>query len=212
MDLDGSLMDIDKFDFDGHENLRKFAQYEIAKSRAVDAIPPHVDLMRRLEMVDYEPGSDSGNMRFYPKGRLVKSLLENYVLEKAMDMEPWRSRHYHVRYGTSTLKKYLDRFPARQYQIEAEKNDSFCGSRLVLASSSWPWYDYLYKSLPLKMFEITRYSFRREQRGELVGIRRLRAFTMPDMHTMAKDMSQAIEEFKKQYETSISVLNDMAWI
>jgi len=66
-----------------------------------------------------------------------------------------------------------------------------------------------YKNLPLKMVEITRYSFRREQRGELVGIRRLRAFTMPDMHTLSKDMSQAVEEFRKQYEMSISVLKDI---
>ncbi len=50
------------------------------------SVPPHVELMRRLELVDYEPGSDPGNMRFYPKGRLIKSLLENYVLDKASDM------------------------------------------------------------------------------------------------------------------------------
>ena len=66
-----------------------------------------------------------------------------------------------------------------------------------------------YKSMPLKMFEITRYSFRREQRGELVGIRRLRAFTMPDMHTLTRDMASATEEFRKQYLASISVLKDV---
>ncbi|MCJ7444916.1 MAG: threonine--tRNA ligase [Methanotrichaceae archaeon] len=211
MDLDGTLINIDKFDFDGHENLRKFGQYEMAKSRAVDAVPPHVDLMRRLEMVDYEPGSDSGNMRFYPKGRLVKSLLENYVLDKAMDMGAMEVETP-IMYDMDhpTLKKYLDRFPARQYQIEAEKKRLFlrfaaCFGQFLMGHDM----TISYKSLPLKMVEITRYSFRREQRGELVGIRRLRAFTMPDMHTMAKDMSQAIEEFKKQYETSISVLNEI---
>jgi len=66
-----------------------------------------------------------------------------------------------------------------------------------------------YRSMPLKMFEITRYSFRREQRGELVGIRRLRAFTMPDMHTLTRDMKSAMEEFKKQYQASISVLKEV---
>jgi len=66
-----------------------------------------------------------------------------------------------------------------------------------------------YKAMPLRMFEITRYSFRREQRGELVGIRRLRAFTMPDMHTLTRDMGQAMEEFRKQYEASIAVLKDV---
>jgi len=39
-----------------------------------------------------------------------------------------------------------------------------------------------FKNLPYKLYELTRYSFRREQSGELVGLRRLRAFTMPDCH------------------------------
>jgi threonyl-tRNA synthetase len=42
-----------------------------------------------------------------------------------------------------------------------------------------------------------------------VGIRRLRAFTMPDMHTLTRDMGQATAEFRKQYEASISVLKDV---
>jgi len=43
------------FDFAGHENLRKFASYEMAKSREAKEEPPHVRLMRELELVDYEP-------------------------------------------------------------------------------------------------------------------------------------------------------------
>lgn len=211
MDTSGELVDVDAFDFKGHENLQKFANYEISKARAVDRVPPHVDLMRRLELVDYEPGSDPGNMRYYPKGRLIKSLLENYVLDKASDMgamEVETPIMYDMEHPT--LKKYLDRFPARQYQIEAEKKRLFlrfaaCFGQFLMGHDM----TISYKSLPLKMFEITRYSFRREQRGELVGIRRLRAFTMPDMHTLAKDMKQATDAFREQYQASISVLKDV---
>lgn len=211
LDTNGEMHDPDAFDFKGHDNLAKFTHYEIAKARAVDKVPPHVDLMRRLELVDYEPGSDPGNMRYYPKGRLIKSLLEAYVLDKATDMgamEVETPIMYDMEHPT--LKKYLDRFPARQYQIEADKKRLFlrfaaCFGQFLMGHDM----TISYKSLPLKMFEITRYSFRREQRGELVGIRRLRAFTMPDMHTMAKDMGQAVEEFRKQYEMSISVLKDV---
>jgi threonyl-tRNA synthetase len=60
-----------------------------------------------------------------------------------------------------------------------------------------------YKHLPLKMFELTRYSFRREQSGELAGLKRLRAFTMPDMHTLASDMDMAKAEFEKQYDMGL---------
>ncbi len=211
LDTKGQMFDPDAFDFKGHDNLAKFTHYEIAKARAVDKVPPHVDLMRRLELVDYEPGSDPGNMRYYPKGRLIKSLLESYVLDKASDMgamEVETPIMYDMEHPT--LKKYLDRFPARQYQIEADKKKLFlrfaaCFGQFLMGHDM----TISYKSLPLKMVEITRYSFRREQRGELVGIRRLRAFTMPDMHTMAKDMGQAMDEFRKQYEMCISVLKDV---
>lgn len=211
MDTDGTLVDADKFGFKGHENLGKFVHYEIAKSRVVDKVPPHVELMRRLELVDYEPGSDPGNMRFYPKGRLIKSLLENYVLDRAADMGAMEVETP-IMYDMDhpTLKKYLDRFPARQYQIEADKKRLFlrfaaCFGQFLMGHDM----TISYKSMPLKMFEITRYSFRREQRGELVGIRRLRAFTMPDMHTLTRDMGSAVEEFRKQYLASISVLKEV---
>ena len=211
LDQQGNLIDADKFDFTGRENLQKFANYEISKARAVDRVPPHVELMRRLELVDYEPGSDPGNMRYYPKGRMIKSLLENFVLEKAQDMgamEVETPIMYDMEHPT--LKKYLDRFPARQYQIEADKKKLFlrfaaCFGQFLMGHDM----TVSYRSLPLKMFEITRYSFRREQRGELVGIRRLRAFTMPDMHTLTRDMNSAIEEFRKQYQASIALLKEV---
>jgi len=60
--------------------------------------------------------------------------------------------------------------------------------------------------MPLKLYELTRYSFRKEQSGELVGLRRLRAFTMPDCHAMCKDMDQAKEEFRKRFDLSREVI------
>ncbi|NYT01698.1 MAG: threonine--tRNA ligase [Methanosarcinales archaeon] len=207
---EGKMVPVEDFDFTGHEKLQKFVRYEIEKARAVDRIPPHVELMRRLELVDYEPGSDPGNLRFYPKGRLIKALLENYVLDRAGDlgaMEVETPIMYDMEHPT--LKKYLDRFPARQYAIDAEKKHLFlrfaaCFGQFLMGHDM----TVSYKSLPLRMIEITRYSFRREQRGELVGLRRLRAFTMPDMHTLCTDMKSAVEEFGKQYAASISVLDD----
>ena len=64
-----------------------------------------------------------------------------------------------------------------------------------------------YKNLPLKLYELTRYSFRREKSGELVGLRRLRAFSMPDCHAFCKDMEQAKDECLKRFDLSIDVLN-----
>jgi threonyl-tRNA synthetase len=205
------LVEVEKFDFTGYEKLRKFADYEIAKRRAVDVTPPHVEYMRRLEIADYEAASDSGHMRYYPKGRLIKSLLERFVTEKcieygAMEVEtPIMYDRDHP-----TLRRYLERFPARQYIIKGDKRELFLrfaacfGQFLMLTNST-----ITYRNLPLRIYELTRYSFRKEQRGELVGLRRLRAFTMPDMHTIARDMKEAMQEFFNQYRLSVEVLREI---
>jgi threonyl-tRNA synthetase len=206
---DGNLLKPEEFDFTGHDNLKKFVNYEIHKSRAVDKIPPHVELMRRLELADYEPGSDSGNMRFYPKGRLMKSLIETYVLDETAKMgamEVETPIMYDMNHPT--LKKYLDRFPARQYSIEADKKQLFlrfaaCFGQFLMNHDM----TISYRNLPLRMVELTRYSFRKEQSGELVGLRRLRAFTMPDMHSLCRDMDEAVAQFKDQYNMCINVLS-----
>ncbi|ALM74675.1 threonine--tRNA ligase [Thermococcus barophilus] len=205
---EGELIEVDKFDFTGHENLRKFANYEISKSRIAEKEPPHVKIMLEQELVDYEPGSDPGNLRYYPKGRLIKSLLEQYVTEKVIEygaMEVETPIMYDFEHPA--LEKYLNRFPARQYIVKSGDKKYFlrfaaCFGQFLIKKDA----TISYKHLPLRMYELTRYSFRREKRGELSGLRRLRAFTMPDMHTVAKDLKQAMEEFKKQYKLSMEVL------
>ncbi|NLI62385.1 MAG: threonine--tRNA ligase [Methanosarcinaceae archaeon] len=210
LDTDGVLKDIDDFDLSEHPKLQKFVDYEISKNRTSKIAPPHVELMRKLEIADYENGSDSGNMRFYPKGRLIKSLIERYVVDRSVSefgaMEVETPIMYDMNHPT--LKKYLDRFPARQYSIESDKRHLFlrfaaCFGQFLMNHDM----TISYRNLPVKMIEMTRYSFRKEQRGELVGLRRLRAFTMPDMHTLTTDMQGATDEFFKQYAFCIDILD-----
>ncbi|WP_297438789.1 threonine--tRNA ligase [Thermococcus sp.] len=205
---EGELVEVEKFDFTGHENLRKFANYEISKNRIADREPPHVRFMLEHELVDYEPGSDGGNLRYYPKGRLIKGLLEQYVTEKVIEygaMEVETPIMYDFEHPA--LEKYLNRFPARQYVVKSGDKKFFlrfaaCFGQFLIKKDA----TISYRNLPLRMYELTRYSFRREKSGELSGLRRLRAFTMPDMHTVAKDLKQAMDEFKKQYKLSMEVL------
>ena len=214
MDTNGALHEISDFDLSKPEykNLKKFVSYEVSKNRAVSSPPPHVEYMKKLELADYEPGSDSGNMRYYPKGRLMKSLLEMYVVDSTVSefgaMEVETPIMYDMNHPT--LKKYLDRFPARQYSIESDKRQLFlrfaaCFGQFLMNHDM----TISYRSMPLKMVELTRYSFRKEQRGELVGLRRLRAFTMPDMHTLCRDMNEAMDQFLAQYDFCISTLNNI---
>ena len=208
---DGKLHDVGKFDFKGHENLKKFAFYEKDKSRVVKGEPPHVKLMQKLEIADYEPASDAGNMRFYPKGRFIKKLIEEYVTKRVVEyggLEVETPIMYDMDHPT--LSKYLQRFPARQYQIESDKRNFFlrfaaCFGQFLMAHDA----TISYKDLPLKIYELTRYSFRREQSGELTGLRRLRAFTMPDVHAFTSDLKMAMDEFKVRYDLCLSVLKNI---
>jgi threonyl-tRNA synthetase len=208
---DGILHNIDEFDFKDYENLKTFSFYEKEKSRAVKQEPAHVKLMKKLELADYEPASDAGNMRYYPKGRFIKKLLEQYVTRKVVDyggLEVETPIMYDMNHPT--LSKYLQRFPARQYQIESDKRNFFlrfaaCFGQFLMAHDA----TISYKDLPLKIYEMTRYSFRREQSGELTGLRRLRAFTMPDVHAMVSDMDMAMNEFKIRFNLSLNVLKDI---
>ncbi|MBR9690055.1 threonine--tRNA ligase [Candidatus Woesearchaeota archaeon] len=205
MDLKGKLHPVDKFDFKKYSNLKKFASYEKEKVRTADREPPHVALMKKLELVDHEPGTDSGNLRYYPKGRLVKKLIEEYVTDKVIDyggVEVETPIMYDMKHPT--LEKYLNKFPARQYQISSDKRNFFlrfaaCFGQFLIAHDA----TLSYKNLPLRLYEMTRYSFRREQSGEVTGLRRLRAFTMPDVHALCENMTQAKEEFMTRFDLCI---------
>ncbi|MEA1993014.1 MAG: threonine--tRNA ligase [Euryarchaeota archaeon] len=198
----GKLTPTDTYDFSQHKNLKKFVSYEIEKRRAVEKEPPHVALMQRLELVDYEPGSDPGNLRYYPKGRLIKGLLEDWVTENVIDyggMEIEAPIMYDFEHPS--LKSYLHRFPARQYVIKTPNKRVFlrfaaCFGQFLMAHDAI----ISYRNLPLRLYEMTKYSFRVEQRGELTGLRRLRAFTMPDCHAFVSDVEEAKEEMMIRFE------------
>ncbi|MEM3666997.1 MAG: threonine--tRNA ligase [Candidatus Bathyarchaeia archaeon] len=207
----GELTPIEDFNFKGYENLEKFAKYEISKVRASQQMPPHVSLMKRLEIADYELGSDPGNIRWYPKGRLIKSLLEQFVTSKMVDygaMEVETPVMYDFHHPS--LADYLNRFPARQYLLKSEDKELFlrfaaCFGQFLMLHDT----QFSYKHMPLRVYELTRYSFRREKSGEVVGLRRLRAFTMPDCHAFCTDLEQAKKEFITRFKLSIQVLEEI---
>ena len=211
-DDNSTLIPIDKYKTSQNkknENLKKLINYEIQKRRTVDEQPPHVKFMKKLAIADYEPASDLGNMRFYPKGKLIKFLIERFVTNKVMkyggiEVEtPIMYDSYHP-----SMRSYFNRFPARQYNITSDSKNLFlrfaaCFGQFLMAKD----FQISYKSLPLRLYELTRYSFRKEKSGELVGLRRLRAFSMPDCHAFCKDISQAKQELVRRFELSLDVIS-----
>ncbi|HEY7571747.1 MAG TPA: threonine--tRNA ligase [Nitrososphaeraceae archaeon] len=209
----GDTVPLGDYRFNKEEvNLKVLANYETLKKRTVDEVPPHVKLMKKMSIADYEPASDAGNMRFYPKGRLMKSLIERYVTDRVIayggiEIETpimYDSKH-------PSMESYFNRFPARQYSILSDNNRKLilrfaaCFGQFLMAKD----FQLSYKHMPLRLYELSRYSFRREKSGELVGLRRLRAFSMPDCHALCKDMNQAKEEFLNRIDLSMDVINGL---
>jgi threonyl-tRNA synthetase len=209
LDTNGVLTPLEVFKIEKNSNLKRFLEYETSKRRVVDEQPPHVGLMKKMAIADYEPASDAGNMRYYPKGRLMKSLIEQFVTRKVLEyggIEVETPIMYDTKHPS--MESYFNRFPARQYNIVSDNKQLFlrfaaCFGQFLMAKD----FHITYKNLPLKLYELTRYSFRREKSGELVGLRRLRAFSMPDCHAFCKDIEQAKDECLKRFDLSINVLN-----
>ena len=211
MTSDGTMHEFSDFDFTNYQNLEVLAKHETDKKKSSEEPPPHVNLMKKLAIADYEPASDSGNMRFYPNGRLIKSLMEQFVTERVREYGGYEVETP-IMYDSHhpSMESYFNRFPARQYSIDSEGKQLFlrfaaCFGQFLMAAD----FQMSYKNLPYKLYELTRYSFRREQSGELVGLRRLRAFTMPDCHVFCKDMPQAINELKKRFDLSKDVIKEL---
>jgi threonyl-tRNA synthetase len=206
----GELFDADKFNFSGHDELKLLYEYESSGTRKVIGEPPHVKMMQSHELVDYEPASDSGNFRWYPKGRMIKGLLEQHINNMVRDiggMQVETPIMYDLEHPA--LSEYVKKFPARQYIVKSDK-DFFlrfaaCFGQYMIAHDM----TISYRNLPLRLYELTHYSFRREQSGEVSGLKRLRAFTMPDLHTFCQDLPQAIEEFKRQFSTAMRWMNSL---
>jgi threonyl-tRNA synthetase len=162
--------------------------------------PIHVELMRGKELVDYEPVSDVGHLRWMPKGKLVRDLLADYVLHKVL---PYGATPVEtpVMYDLAdkAIYEHADKFGERQYRFKSGNRNMMLRFAACFGMFSIMRDMHISpNTLPMKMYELSTYSFRHEQKGEVIGLKRLRAFTMPDMHTLCTDMPEALRCFEEQ--------------
>ncbi|NHJ24229.1 MAG: threonine--tRNA ligase [Candidatus Lokiarchaeota archaeon] len=189
-----------------------FLRAELGEKRSDEGIEPaHIKTMKEFELVDFDPNTDAGNLRWYTKGVIMKNLIKNFVEDRIIDFGAMLI-DTPLMYTTKNKKLTAQtaRFPARSYWVESG-NDRY----LLRYASDFLLFD-LFSTMnlkphyfPLRMYEWEQYSFRREMEGELTGLRRLRSFVMPDLHTLCKNLSSAIEEFKSQYFLIKNLLEDL---
>jgi len=177
------------------------------------SVPKSIQAMQKLELVDYEPASDSGHFRFYPKGSLVFDLIKEWAEEIALN----RLKSLKIEtplmynYNEKDIQEQVKSFHESHYIVNVPGKDSdfilrFAGDfglfrMLKDARLS-------YKNLPMRVYEYSK-SFRYERRGSLVGLKRLRAFSMPDIHSFTKDLSEGFKEYKEIYKSYYDLAREM---
>ncbi len=166
--------------------------------------PPSIKVMQGHELVGYEPSSDSGNFRFYPKGYLIFELLRDWAYDiavnrfKAIQVDSpllfdwadpqireqagtFHERHYTVKAPDHPEKEFILRFAGDFGLFKIMKDATIS-----------------YRNLPLRMYEFSK-SFRYERDGELSGLKRLRTFHMPDIHCFCRDIEEGWNEYQELY-------------
>ena len=194
------------------EDFYIFLKSELGTKRKDEGVEPaHIKVMKEFELVDFDENSDKGNLRWYTKGVIMKNLIKNFIEDRLIDFGAIlvdTPIMYSVK--NKKLTAQTARFPARSYWVESGNN------RFILRyASDFLLFD-LFSSMnlkpqyfPLRVYEWEQYDFRREQEGELTGLRRLRGFVMPDLHTLCKDLDSSIDEFRKQYALIQEMLVDL---
>lgn len=193
----------------GNQELIDYVKAEELRGEVRDEAPS-IKEMKRLELADDEPASDSGNHRMYPNGQLMFNLIKDWQERLAkFDFEAmeigsplfynradeqiaaqcgsFHERHYVVKAPDDPDKEFILRFAADFGLFKMVQQANFS-----------------YKQLPLRFFEYSQ-NFRYEKSGELAGLRRDRFFHMADVHCFCKDEDQAIVEYKEIYKK----LNDL---
>ena len=174
--------------------------------------PPSIQIMRRLELIDYEPASDSGHFRFYPNGTLLLKLLEEWAEEIAVKRFGAMQIETPILYDWNhkAIRSQAESFHERHYMVhvpyhpEKEFVLRFAGDFGLFCMVSNA--QISYRHLPLRIYEYSK-SYRYERSGELIGLRRLRGFSMPDIHSFCSDITQSWEEYKELYRNYSDLAN-----
>jgi len=209
---DGGLEDAVAAKPDVSDDMRAFIEDEVEDVVASPGEePPHLELMQEKELVGYDELSDVGNLRFYPRGKLIRDALMAYVNDLVVrygGMPVETPIMYDL--GARSISEHAGKFGERQYRFES--GDRRMMLRFAACFGQFSIMRDMHISvndLPLRIYEMSTYSFRREQKGEVTGLKRLRAFTMPDMHTATRDMDQARAELLAQAKLALQTSEDL---
>lgn len=220
VDVDGSEHIVTREDYqdcdlwqkegDLYKFMRIFVRNELDKNPPKDK-PKHIEYMHKLELLDYCPESDVGNMKWYPNGMLIFDLIQDYALNNiALPWGAFKMKNPLIyRDDVAEIGKLMGEFHERDYFVRGG-NDRFV-LRFASDPGGFPFMQkiwFTYKQMPVKVYE-EAICFRREQKGEVVGLRRMRNFHMTDMHAFCASEENAVDEFTKLCQKFGTLMNEV---
>ncbi|MBI2035299.1 MAG: threonine--tRNA ligase [Candidatus Liptonbacteria bacterium] len=172
------------------------------KMRAEAEKRDHRKLGKELQLYTMSEEVGPGLPLFYPKGAILRRILENFIIEiqeKRGYLPIWIP---HITKGelykiSGHLDKYDTMFPPMKLKNEADYflKPMNCPHFMMLYASI----PHSYKELPIR-YTSTTTVYRREKSGELSGLTRVRSLTQDDCHVFA---------MPDQIETEINLMLDM---
>jgi threonyl-tRNA synthetase len=164
--------------------------------------PPSIKEMQRLELLDYESAGDPGHFIMYPKGAFMFNMLREWSDAIALDLDAMEiDTPIMYDWESPDIRSQVESFHERHYRVMTPEEKKlilrFAGDfglfRMMRRATL------SYRDLPVRMYEFSK-SFRFEQRGELSGLKRLRAFHMPDIHSFARSVEEGWTEYRAIFE------------
>jgi threonyl-tRNA synthetase len=208
VDLDGHVFEVTLEDFvrcplmtrteSVYQRLRQFVTNELAgRTSGEVTAPKHIEYMRRQELLNYCDVSEKGHYKWYPKGVLVRRLILDYAAALAREWGAFEMINpLIIRGDHNVIGELMGEFHERDYRVDGGRG--VCYLRYASDPGAFPFMQqvrFTYKQTPLKVYEETA-CFRNEQEGEVGGLKRVRGFTMTDMHAACASVEEARREFE----------------
>ncbi|MFA5934081.1 MAG: threonine--tRNA ligase [Candidatus Paceibacterota bacterium] len=186
--------------FENKEALDTYVlQQEEAKKR------DHRKLGKELELFTIIDEVGPGLPLFYPKGAILRRIIENYIAEEQ------EKRGYkpiwipHITKGKLyEISGHLDKYDAMYTPMNIDEE------KYYLKPMNCPHFMMLYKSLPHSYRELplrytcTTTNYRYEKSGELSGLTRVRSLTQDDCHVFCEP-----EKIKPEIEVMLDMIREV---
>lgn len=220
VDLDGRAFDVTEGDFAGcpvfslpdrcYAFLRQFVSNELTHLPVKEDVPRHVVFMRRHELLDYCDVSEKGHFKWYPKGVLIRRLILDYAARLAREWGAFEMRNpILIRGDHNVVGQLMGEFHERDYRVDGGRGIGFL--RYASDPLGFPFMQgvrFSHDQSPLKVYEEAS-CFRNEQEGEVSGLKRVRNFTMTDMHAACASLEEARKEFEDLCLRFAALMNDV---